>query len=99
MMKIEKSDAWRRHQLASAERMQRDLARCTHPVIRAVGLCGVAYLVSWVALMLLGTGDEWMPAAMVAAVSATGVVLGAPAFALAVGVERHLRGLLDGCGC
>ena len=42
MMEIEKSDAWQRHQLATVERMQRDLARWTHPVIRAVGLCGVA---------------------------------------------------------
>lgn len=99
MMELKKSDAWQRHQLAAAERMQRDLARYTHPVIRAVGLCGVAYLASWVALMLTGTGGGSMPAAMVAAVSATGVVLGAPAFALAVGVERHLRGLLDGRGC
>ena len=99
MMKIEKSDAWRRHQLALAERMQRDLARYTHPVIRAVGLCGVAYLASWVALMLLGNGGGSMPAATVAAFSATVVVLGAPAFALAVGVERNLRGLLEGRGC
>ena len=30
MMELEKSDAWRRHQLAAVERMQRDLARYTH---------------------------------------------------------------------
>lgn len=99
MIELEKSDAWQRHQLAAVERMQRDLARYTHPVIRAVGLCGVAYLASWAALMLLGTGGESMPAAMVAAFSAVVVVLGAPAFALAVGVERHLRGRLEGRGC
>jgi ethanolamine ammonia-lyase large subunit len=65
MMEIEKSDAWQRHQLAAVERMQRDLARYTQPVIRVVGLCGVAYL-----------------------------VLGAPVFVLAVGVEQYFRGRL-----
>ena len=54
MMEIEKNDAWQRHQLATVERMQRDLACLTHPVIRAVGLCGVAYLASWAVVMVLG---------------------------------------------
>lgn len=99
MMKIEKSDAWRRHQSALAERMQRDLARYTHPVIRALGLCGVAYLASCAVVMVLGAGAVSTPVAMVAAFSAVVLVLGAPAFALAVGVERHLRGLLEGRGC
>ena len=90
MMEIEKSDAWQRHQMATVERMQRDLARYTHPVIRAVGLCGVAYLASWVVVMVLGAGAGAM--VVVAALSATVVVLGAPAFALAVGVEQYFRG-------
>ena len=90
MMEIEKSDAWQRHQLATVERMQRDLARYTHPVIRVVGLCGVAYLASWAAVMVLGVGAGTMVA--VAAMSAAGLVLGAPAFAFAVGVERYFRG-------
>lgn len=90
MMEIEKSDAWLRHQLATVERMQRDLARWTHPVIRAVGLCGVAYLASWAVVMVLGAAAGAM--VVVAAVSAAMLVLGAPAFALAVGVERCLRG-------
>lgn len=93
MMEIEKSDAWQRHQLATVERMQRDLARLMHPVIRAVGLCGVAYLVSWAAMMVLGAAAGAM--VVVAAVSAAVLVLGAPAFALAVGVERYLRGRLE----
>lgn len=93
MMEIEKSDAWQRHQLATVERMQRDLARWTHPVIRAVGLCGVAYLASWATVMLLGA--EAMAMMAVVAVSAAVLVLGAPAFALAVGVERYLRGRLE----
>jgi hypothetical protein len=92
-MEIEKSDAWQRHQLATVERMQRDLARLTHPVIRAVGLCGVAYLASWVVVIVLGA--EAMAMLAVAAVSAAMLVLGAPAFALAVGVERYLRGRLE----
>jgi len=93
MMEIEKSDAWKRHQLAAVERMQRDLARYSHPVIRAVGLCGVAYLASWVVVIVLGA--EAMAMMAVVAVSAAVLVLGAPAFALAVGVERYLRGRLE----
>lgn len=94
MMELEKSDVWRRHQLAAIERLQRDLARYTHPVIRAVGLCGVAYLASWTVLMAMGSGAESMPMAWVAAPAAAVVVLGSPAFALAVGLERYLRGRL-----
>ena len=92
-MEIEKSDAWQRHQLATMERMQRDLARYTHPVIRVVGLCGVAYLASWAVVMVLGAGTGAM--VVVAAVSAAALVLGAPAFVLAVGVERYARGRLE----
>jgi len=92
-MEIEKSVAWQRHQLATVERMQRDLARLTHPVIRVVGLCGVAYLASWAVVMVLGADAGAM--VVVAAVSATVLVLGAPAFALAIGVERYLRGRLE----
>lgn len=89
MMEIEKSDAWQRHQMATVERMQRDLARWTHPVIRAVGLCGVAYLASWALLVFKGDAGAMV---VVTAVAAAVLVLGAPAFALAVGVERYLRG-------
>jgi hypothetical protein len=98
-MELEKSDAWQRHQQATVERLQKDLARYSHPVIRGVGLFGVAYLSSWAAIIVLGAGAVSMPAAIVAAFSAAVVVLGAPAFALAVGVERHLRGRLEGRGC
>ncbi|MGR3545988.1 MAG: hypothetical protein ACU0DX_02560 [Roseovarius sp.] len=92
MMEIEKSVAWQRHQMATVERMQRDLARWTHPVIRAVGLCGVAYLASWAVVMVVGAAAGAM--VVVAAVSAAVLVFGAPAFALAVGVEGYLRGRL-----
>jgi hypothetical protein len=91
-MEIEKSDAWQRHQLATVERMQRDIARLTHPVIRAVGLCGVAYMASWAVVMVLGTSAGAM---VVVAASAAALVLGAPAFVLAVGVERYARGRLE----
>ncbi len=93
MMEIEKSDAWQRHQMATVERMQRDLARYTHPVIRAMGLCGVAYLASWAVVMAFGAAAGAM--VVVAAVSAAVLVVVAPAFALAVGVERYLRGRLE----
>ena len=73
--------------------MQRDLARLTHPVIRAVGLCGVAYLVSWAVVMVPGAAAEAM--VVVAAVSAAMLVLVAPAFVLAVGVEQYFRGRLE----
>jgi hypothetical protein len=92
-MGIEKSVAWQRHQLATMERMQRDLACYTHPVIRVVGLCGVAYLASWAVVMVLGAGTWAM--VVVAAVSAAALVLGAPAFVLAVGLERYARGRLE----
>ncbi|WP_116134213.1 hypothetical protein [Tropicimonas sp. IMCC34043] len=75
------------------ERMQRDLARYTHPVIRAIGPCGVAYLASWAMVMALGAEAGAM--VVVAAMSATVLVLGAPAFALAVAAERHFRGRLE----
>jgi len=88
-MEIEKSDAWQRHQLATVERMQRDLARLTHPVIRVVGLCGVAYMASWAVLVFKGDAGAMV---VVTAVAAAVLVLVAPAFALAVGVERYLRG-------
>ncbi|MBN7786958.1 hypothetical protein JYP51_18680 [Ponticoccus gilvus] len=92
-MEIEKSEAWQRHQLATVERIQRNLARLTHPVIRAVGMCGVAYLASWAAVMVLGA--EAMAMVVVAAVAAVVLVLSAPAFALAVGIERYFRGRLE----
>jgi len=92
-MEIEKSDAWQRHQLATVERMQRDLARLTHPVIRVVGLCGLAYLASWAVVMVLGADAGAM--VVVAAMSAAVLVLGAPAFALAVAVDRYFRGRLE----
>lgn len=93
MMEIEKSNAWQRHQLATVERMQRDLARLTHPVIRAVGLCGVAYLASWAVVIVLGAGAGAM--VVVAAVSAAVLVLSTPAFALAALVERYFRRRLE----
>lgn len=93
MMEIEKNDAWQRHQLATVERLQRDLARYTHPVIRAVGLCGVAYLASWAVVMVLGAAAGAM--VVVAALSAAVLVFGAPAFTLAALVERYLRGRLE----
>lgn len=92
-MEIEKSDAWQRHQLATVERMQRDLARYTHPVIRAVGLCGVAYLASWAVVMVLGAAAG--ATVVVAAVSAAVLVLSTPTFVLAAGMERYLRGRLE----
>ena len=93
MMEIEKIDAWQRHQLATVERMQRDLSRLTHPVIRSVGLCGVAYLASSAVVMVLGADAGAM--VVVAAMSAAVLVLGTPAFALAVRVERHFRRRLE----
>ena len=94
MVEIGTSVAWQRHQLATVERIQRDLARYTHPVIRAVGLCGVAYLASWVVVMVLGVAAGAI--VVVSAVSAAVVLLGAPAFVLAVKVERYFRERLDG---
>lgn len=97
MMEVEKSDAWERHQLATVERMQRELARYTHPVIRVVGLCGVAYLASWAAV--LGLGADAGAMVVVAMLSAAVTVVGAPAFALAIGVERNLRGRSQTINC
>ncbi|MET4130149.1 hypothetical protein [Roseovarius sp. MBR-6] len=53
----------------------------------------MAYLASWATVMLLGA--EAMAMVAVAAVSAGALVLGAPAFSLAIGVERYLRGRLE----
>lgn len=93
MIEIEKSDVWQRHQLATVERMQRDLARFTHPVMRFVALCGVAYLASWAVVMVWGVGTGAM--VLVVTLAAVVLVLGALAFALAVGVERFFRGRLE----
>ncbi|WP_226783288.1 hypothetical protein [Oceaniglobus trochenteri] len=95
-MEIEKSDVWQRHQLATVERMQRDLACLTHPVIRAVGLCGVAFLASWAVVMVLGANAELGPMTTVVALSAAVVVLGTPAFALAVAIERYMQRRSEG---
>jgi hypothetical protein len=95
-MELEKSDIWRRHQLAVVERIHVDVARYTHLVILGMGLCGAAYLASWAAVLVLGPDhDTSMPVALVASLSAAAVVLIAPAFALAVGVEWYLRGRLN----
>lgn len=95
-MEHKKSEMWRRHQMAVVERMQKDLARYTHLVIRAMGLYAVVYLASWVAILMPGPDGVSTPVALVAGLSAMVVALGAPAFALAVGVERYLRGRLNG---
>jgi len=91
-MDLRQSETWRRHQLAAVERMQADVARYTHPVMRAVSLSGVTYLAAWAAILTLWQ-DGGTPAtvALAAGLSAAVVLLGSPAFALAAGLEWYFR--------
>lgn len=91
-MDLRQSETWQRHQLAVTEHMQADIARYTHPVMRTVSLCGVAYLTAWAALMC---GAPVM-VALVAGLTAAIVLLGAPAFVLAAGIEWYFHRRLAG---
>lgn len=89
-MELKQTDAWQRHQMATMERMQAEVGRYTRPVMRVMGVCSVAYLASWGMVGASGT-DGGAAVAAVAGLSGLVVALGAPAFALAVGVEGYFR--------
>ena len=89
-MELKQTQAWQRHQMATMERMQADVGRYTRPVMRVMGVCSLAYLTSWGLVWTLGT-DGGTAVVAVAGLSGVVVVLGAPAFALAVGVEGYFR--------
>lgn len=89
-MELKQTEAWQRHQMATTERMQADVGRYTRPVMRVMGVCSVAYLASWGLVGASGT-DVGAPMVAVAGLSGLVLVLGAPAYALAVGVEGYFR--------
>ncbi len=89
-MELKQTEAWQRHQMATTERMQADVGRYTRPVMRVMGVCSLAYLASW-GLVWAVEADGRAPVVAVAGLSGVVVVLGAPAFALAVGVEGYFR--------
>ncbi|WP_299984893.1 hypothetical protein [uncultured Ruegeria sp.] len=97
-MKMSQPETWQRHQLASAERMQADIARFTRPVMNITTVFSLIYLVTWGPLFALGTVDS-MPliSLLTAALSGCVIALSMPAFALAIGIEsyfaRRLRAL------
>lgn len=97
-MELKQTEAWQRHQMATMERMQADVGRYTRPVMRVMGVCSLAYLVSWGMVWAVGA-DGGAPVVAVTGLSGLVVVLGTPAFALAVGVEGHFRRRLRGVPC
>lgn len=88
-MELKQTEAWQRHQMATTERMQAEVGRFTRPVMRVMGLCSLAYLASWG--LVWASGADGSAVVAVAGVSGSVVVLGAPAFALAAGLEGHFR--------
>ncbi|WP_297542939.1 hypothetical protein [Roseovarius sp.] len=97
-MDLRQPETWQRHQLATTERMQADISRYTRPVISAMGISSLSYLMTWGPLVAFwGVNNmPWLPL-LATALSACIVTLTAPAFALAVGIEgyfmRRLRAL------
>lgn len=89
-MELKQTEAWHRHQMATTERVQADVGRFTRPVMRAMGVCSVAYLASWGLVWVCGA-EARAPVVAVAGLSGLVVAMGAPAFALAVGVEGYFR--------
>lgn len=90
-MDLRQSESWRRHQLATVERMQADVALYTHPVMRVVGLSGVAYLIAWSAMMVWKGAHLPLAMEMIAGMTAAVVLFSVPAFALATGIECYFR--------
>lgn len=97
-MELKQTEAWQRHQMATTERMQAEVGRYTQPVMRAMGVCSLAYLASWGLMWVFGAEGR-APVVAVAGLSGVVVVLGAPAFALAVGVEGYFRRRMRGVQC
>lgn len=89
-VKLRQPETWQRHQLAAIERMQADLGRYTRPVMSIMGVSSLAYLLTWGPLLAFWEAGNmpWLPL-LIAAICACIITLTAPAFALAVGVERY----------
>lgn len=90
-MELKRPQAWQRHQLAAIERMKADISRYTDPVIHIMGICSLVYLATWCPIWIFWAegGAPWLPL-LVATLSGIVVVITAPVFALAVGIERYL---------
>ena len=91
-MDLRQPETWRRHQLATIERMQSDVGRFTRPVMRIMGISSLAYLLTWGPLVMFWGADDmpWLPLLM-ATLFACIVTLTAPAFIVAVGIENDFR--------
>lgn len=89
-MDLRQPEAWRRHQLATTERMQADIGRYTRPVMSTMGTSSLVYLMTWGPLIAFwGEGNMPWLAVLAAVLSACIITLTAPAFALAVGIESY----------
>lgn len=89
-MDLRQPETWRRHQLASTERMQADIGRSTRPVMGVTCSFSLVYLLTWGPLcMFWDIGNlPWLPA-LTAALSGLVAATTFPAFALAVGIESY----------
>lgn len=89
-MDLRQSETWQRHQLATTERMQADISRYTRPIISAMGISSLSYILTWGPLITFWDASG-VPLLLLLAValSACIVTLTAPAFALAVGIESY----------
>ena len=89
-MDLRQPEAWKRHQLATTERMQADIGRYTRPVISIMATSSLVYLMTWGPLCAFWEVDNmpWIPL-LAAAFSGFVVAMTFPAFALAVGIESY----------
>lgn len=83
---------WQCHQLASTEKMQREITRFTRPVLIAAAAVSLAYLAIW-ALVYNFWDAGILPGLLPLAAAVTGfaVVILFPAFALALGIEQYFE--------
>lgn len=89
-MDLRQPEGWRRHQLASIERMQADISRITRPVMSVMATFSLVYLMTWGPLYVFWEVGNmpWLPL-LAAAFSGVVVAMTFPAFALAVGIESY----------
>ena len=91
-MDLRQPEAWKRHQLATTERMQADLGRYTRPVMSVMATCSLVYLLTWGPLCAFWEVGNmpWIPL-LAAAFSGVVIAMTFPAFALAVGIESYFH--------
>lgn len=94
-MNLTVTKAWKSHQLATTEKIQRDIFRFTHPLLFISAVTSLTYLTIWTLVYCFweaGFLPDVLP--LVAAGAGLAVVLLFPAFVLALRVERAIENQL-----